>query len=262
MVSKELGYELTKIVPLSVIEKSRDSEYPNDLLDVGRRLKESHLPAWLVYAIEESDHQITSLDEKIPAYIDDETICTVAQEYVSKENPVINLARPGEYDWMQDNPMETHKQDFERNYNSALSSVESVFRTVFIDWDEAFVNEYSEIIARKLVDSFDMFMWEIYRTELDAVEQDVNTQIAEILVNEIHPYDLAQFYLLEFKSVTTYEDLLYDIQSVSQKIEDCVINASLASKPEDILFWRANIFGEQHKKVSALREEMQNAVSD
>jgi len=257
MVSKELGYELTKIVPLDVIEKSRNPDYPNDLIDVGRKLKASHLPPWLVYAIEESDHSISNLDMKIPRYISDEVICEVAEDYVSKENPVINLARPGEYDWMQDDPMKPHREQFDTQYNTAVSAIQTVLDDVFGEWNSEFVTDFGEQIAKDIVDYVDMFSWEIYRQEINK-EDSVDNYVAEMIVNNIHPHDFAIFYLIENTDITEYETLLSELQTVSEEISDCLENEELYTPSSGIIIKSMLLFDEQQEKLSNLRDEMKS----
>lgn len=196
--SKAVAYELTKIVPLEVLETYRGHEgHANDLRKVGGVLIETHLPGWLYYAINESDdHEVTNLDRKLIDYIDDETIVSVAEEYAEKpDSVVLNLNRPGERDWMQEDPMAPYRNQFQEEYDSAVTAISSVLDDVFSAEFEAYDDaDYRKEIATHMVDAIDMFSWELYRQETPD-DCDADRQVAEWLVSNISILDFADSYM-------------------------------------------------------------------
>lgn len=231
--SKALAYELTKIVPLEVIKTYQDNpDHPNDLQKVGGALIESHLPGWLYYAIRESDHTVTNLDTKIPAYIDEETIIETARDYAEQENPVINLNKPGSRDWMQEDPMSPYRDQFEEEYDAFISAFSSVLSRVYGDEFEEFTDDdYVTSLATEIVDELDVFTLELYRQNTPDSKTEPETIVAEWIINELSLRELAENYLWHYTDLDDYsddEDYFESERSLRETLEDCRANANLS----------------------------------
>lgn len=230
--SKAVAYELTKIVPIEVLETYKEyDDHANDLRKVGGVLIETHLPGWLYYAINEADdHEVTNLDTKLVDYIDEETIISVAEKYADKpESGVINLNRPGERDWMQEDPMEPYRNSFQERYDGAVSAIDTVLEEVLADEFDAYANDdYRHTVATNIVETLDMFTWELYRMETPE-ESNPDRRVAEWIVDSLPPREFGESYMdtaeVEVPEDSSEQYLL--VKELREKFTPCLEEADL-----------------------------------
>lgn len=255
--SKALAYELTKIVPLEVLEQyKKHPNHSNDLERVGRVLRKSHLPGWLTYAIENSDHEVTDIDTKIPAYISEDTIISVAEEYASKpDTGIINLNQPGERDWMREDPLQPYREQFKEEYQGAVTALSTVFEEVFSDEFDAFQDEcFRRVLAEEIIDELDMFTWELYRDETTV--EDADTRVAEWFVDAVYLDELAEAYMeLSDRELPDESKAQFQLfQSLRDDFRSVREDADLASY--DGRFDTHNVVPRDMERVNARMEEL------
>lgn len=181
--------------------------------------------------VEDADHEVTDLDEKVPEYIDDETIISVAEKYVEKpDSGVINLNRPGERDWMQEDPMEPYRERFEETYNAAVAAVSEVFEETFADEIEVFQEEaLRKELSERIIESLDVFTWEILRTQTPD-EADSDRIVAEWVVSDLYTHALAEAALewTEDERLTESPELIEPFKSLRSNLDEAQNEADLA----------------------------------
>lgn len=192
-MSKALAYEISKQIPLETFEQLRSDETPNDLLDVCGTLISTHLPGWLYYAINKSDHTVRGLDTKVPRYIDAETIEDVATDYSEAEHLIINLNTHGGRDWMQDDPMKPHREQFEQTYADAVAGVSSALYDVLAETESMNANtELCDEFATYIIDRTDLFSWVL--TEKEMGGDPTVREISEVYVRTLGSWDIGRAY--------------------------------------------------------------------
>lgn len=227
-MNKALAYEVATMLPLDVFDKLRSDETPNGMQDVCRVLVDSHLPGWIYYAVNESDHTINGYDVKVPRYLDEDVILEVATKYAETENPIINLNTPGSHNWMSDDPMKPVREQFEEKYETAKQSVAEVLADVFVETESMDVDhELCREWADAIVDGTDMLSWAL--TEKEFTGEVTARAVVETYVRRLDGWDVGQAYLDWVGDDTEYNEYLRTAREFGDEFDAAVEELEFAS---------------------------------
>jgi hypothetical protein len=206
--SKAVAYELTKQVPLDVLESFRKTEdNPYDMETVAEQLMAEELPRWLYYAIEESDHSISEIPLKIPLYIPDKTIVKKAKQLSKKTSPEQTLTETDSSLWTETDSIENYSTEFEQNYTSAQSALQEVFTELF-EQTESFNdtdNKALTTLSENILVELDIFGWELGRKQANKKSDTPNRLVAEWVIESLPTTELAESYLSLTQTPSNYE---------------------------------------------------------
>lgn len=116
------AYDLAHHIEPEIRAQLFDENTTHDLVDVVRKLRDSHTPGWLYYYLNEVETP-PNLGRGLAALIDEETINDVAREYAESENPRINLAHPGASNWMSEDPLAPVRNQYDEKQNDIGDAV-------------------------------------------------------------------------------------------------------------------------------------------
>lgn len=232
--SKAVAYEITKDIPLDILEKFRESDNPYDMETVAEKLAAEELPRWLYYAIQESDHSVSEPAVKISLYIDDETILKTAKKYANQTVSDETLTEGEPELWTTNEETSEYSTEFQQNYDSAKASLQKVFSDVFAETEalDETNTDVLETISENILNELDIFGWELGRTQAQRQTNDASRRVAEWIIESLSETELAESYL----SITTtpenyqsYEDYRMEREVIESEFKDALTEANIHS---------------------------------